>query len=191
MTRLDVRLASRYLRSRRSTRLFSFITLIAVGGVTLGVAALIIVMGVMSGLQTELREKILVASPHLRVMTYGRGLRLEDWERVRDSVTVHPEVVAAAPFVISQGLIEAGADYVEGAYVLGMSSDTGVAANTDLASTFLSGDLRFQTTRSDVDAGIVLGVHLAERLSAFPGDRVTMISPGGSDFNPALGASRP
>ena len=98
MTRLDVTLASRYLRSRRSSRLISMITLIATGGVTVGVMALIVVMGVMNGLQNELRDKILVASPHLRVLTYGQGLRLDDWEAIRERVLEHPEVRAVAPF---------------------------------------------------------------------------------------------
>jgi len=65
----------RYLGSRRSSRLISLITVIAVGGVTIGVMALVIVLGVMNGMQNDLREKILVVNPHLRVLTYGEGLR--------------------------------------------------------------------------------------------------------------------
>ncbi len=191
MTRLDVTIASRYLRSRRSSRLISMITLIATGGVTVGVMALIVVMGVMNGLQNELRDKILVASPHLRVLTYGQGLRLDDWEAIRERVLEHPEVLAVAPFVLSQGLISAGHDYTEGAYVIGIEPDTGTMSVTALPRHFLSGDLTFRAGREDVDGGIVLGRRLAERLSAFPGDVVTVISPTGSKFNPALGAFVP
>jgi lipoprotein-releasing system permease protein len=191
MSRLERMLASRYLRSRRSSRLFSLITFIAVGGVTVGVMALVVVMGVMNGLQNELRDKILVASPHLRVLTYGRGLRLEDWEAVRAEVQQHPEVQAVAPFVLSQGLLSAGADYAQGVYVIGIEPDTGTMAVTRLAQHFLQGDLRFQTTQAGVDGGIVLGRRLAERLSAFPGSKITMVSPAGSDFNAALGAFVP
>ena len=71
MKRLEWRIAARYLRSRRSSRLVSLITLIATAGVAVGVTALIVVMGVMNGLQSELREKILIASPHLRILTFG------------------------------------------------------------------------------------------------------------------------
>src|SRR2546429_9643278 len=81
-SRLDLRVAMRYLKSRRSSRLLSLITVIAVGGVTVGVTALVLVLGVMNGLQSDLREKILIASPHLRVLTYGEGLRLDDRGRV-------------------------------------------------------------------------------------------------------------
>src|SRR5687768_10896130 len=83
---LDLRVAMRYLRSRRSSRLLSLITVIAVGGVTVGVMALVIVLGVMNGMQNDLREKILVVSPHLRILTYGEGLRLDDWPAVLDKV---------------------------------------------------------------------------------------------------------
>src|SRR2546428_11180848 len=72
-SRLDLRVALRYLRSRRSSRLLSLITVIAVGGVTAGVTALVLVLGGMNGLQSDLRGKILIASPHPRVVTYGEG----------------------------------------------------------------------------------------------------------------------
>jgi lipoprotein-releasing system permease protein len=191
MSRLDVRIASRYLRSRRSSRLVSMITIIATGGVTVGVMALIVVMGVMNGLQNELRQKILVASPHLRVLTFGRGLRLDGWEAVRDTVLLHPDVVAVAPFVDSKGLIRAGADFVDGVYVLGIEPDTGTAAATPLAEHFVSGDLSFRTTLPDVDGGIVLGVRVAERLSAWEGERITMVSPGGTRFSATMGTFVP
>jgi lipoprotein-releasing system permease protein len=191
MTSLELILAGRYLRSRRSSRLVSLITLIATGGVTVGVMALIVVMGVMNGLQTDLREKILVASPHLRVLTYGEGLRLDDWRQVLEKVRRDPDVLAAAPFVLSEGLISAGHDYAQGAAVLGIEPDTGAISVTSLPSHFVSGDLTFHTTRSDVDGGIVLGRRLAEKLSAFQGDKVTMASPAGSKFNSALGTLVP
>lgn len=184
-------IASRYLRSRRGSRFVSLITLIATAGVALGVMALIVVTGVMSGLQQDLREKILVASPHLRVLTYGEGLRLDDWRRVIGEVRRVDGVLAAAPFVMSEGLVSAGHDYVEGAAVLGVEPDTGTRAVTSLARSFVSGDLRFATTAADVEGGVMLGRRLAERLSAFPGTVVTVVSPAGSNFNRALGTFAP
>src|SRR2546425_10324796 len=99
----------------------------------------------------------------------------------------HPQVVASAPFVLSEGLVSAGHDYAEGAQVLGIEPDTGKMAVTPLARHFIRGDLRFAITRSDVDGGIALGRRLAERLSAYPGDKITMVSPAGSKFNAAVG----
>jgi len=191
VSRLPAVIAQRYLRSRRSTRFISLTTFIAAGGVTVGVMVLIGVLGGMNGLQHELREKILIGSPHLRLLTFGPGLRFDDWRTVLPIVRENPEVVAAAPFVLTQGLFSAGHDFHEGAYLLGIETDTGTAAVTRLPQTFVRGDLTFATTRDDVDGGIVLGRRLAERFSAYPGSTVTAISPGGSRFNAAVGAFVP
>ncbi len=190
-SRLDVRVAMRYLRSRRSSRLLSLITVIAVGGVTIGVMALVIVLGVMNGMQNDLREKILVVNPHLRILTYGEGLRLDDWPEVITKVRRTPGVVAAAPFVLTQGLISAGHDYAEGVAVIGVESDTGSRAVTSLPHYFTKGDLAFRTTQPGVEGGIAIGTRLASKLSAYPGDIVTMVAPAGSQFNRSLGAFVP
>ena len=188
---LDLLVAKRYLRSRRSSRLISLITVIAVGGVTIGVMALVIVLGVMNGMQNDLREKILVVNPHLRVLTYGEGLRLDDWGKVLTQVKRAPGVVAAAPFVMSTGLISAGHDYAEGVMVIGVEADTGNRAVTSLPHYFTKGDLTFRTTRTDVEGGVAIGTRLSSKLTAYPGDVITMVAPAGSQFNRSLGAFVP
>src|SRR6266576_1223584 len=190
-SRLERQIALRYLRGHRSSRLVSLITLIAVGGVTVGVMALVVVLGVMNGLQSDLRDKILVANPHLRVLTYGEGLRLDDWHRVLQQVRRAPGVEAAAPFVMTQGLISAGHDYAEGVIVYGVDPDTGRRAVTSFARHFTRGDLTFKATHADVEGGIALGARLAAKLTAFPGDVVTLVAPAGAKINPSLGAYVP
>src|SRR5437762_1078713 len=184
---LDLRVAMRYLRSRRSSRLLSLIPVIAVGGVTVGVMALVIVLGVMNGMQNDLREKILVVNPHLRVLTYGEGLRLDDWSTVLGKVQRTPGVVAAAPFVLTNGLISAGHDYAEGVAVIGIEADTGTRAVTSLPRHFTKGDLTFHTTHPGVDGGIAIGVRLASKLTVYTGDIVTLVAPAGSKYNSSLG----
>ncbi len=191
ISRFELHVALRYLRSRRASRLLSLITVIAVGGVTVGVMALIVVLGVMNGLQADLRDKILVANPHLRVLTYGEGLKLDDWRKVLGDVRRASGVDAAAPFVLTQGLISAGHDYAEGVVVYGVDPDTGRRAVTSFARHFTKGDLTFKTTRSDVEGGIALGTRLASKLTAFPGSVVTLVAPAGAKFNPSLGAYVP
>src|SRR5881275_1331161 len=83
---LEWRIARRYLRSRRTSRTASLNTVISTGGVAVGVTALIVVLGVMNGLRNDLRERILVANPHLRVLTFGSGLRVDDWQSVLTQV---------------------------------------------------------------------------------------------------------
>jgi lipoprotein-releasing system permease protein len=191
MTRVETAIAGRYLRSRRSSRPVSLTTFIAAGGVTVGVMALIVVLGVMNGLQTELRAKILVGSPHLRVLTFGPGLRMGDWQQPLATVRRDPDVVAAAPFVLTQALFNGGHDWTEGAYLFGVESDTGTRAVTGLARTFQRGDLSFTTTQPEVDGGVVVGRRFAERMSAFPGTVLTVVSFGGTRFNAAVGGFVP
>ena len=188
---LELRIALRYLKSRRSSRLLSLITVIAVGGIAVGVMALVVVLGVMNGLQNDLREKILVVNPHLRVLTYGEGLRLDAWREVRAKVRRVPGVVAAAPFVLSTGIVSAGHDYAEGVAVIGIEADTGTRAVTSLPRHFTKGDLSFRTTQPGVDGGIAIGVRLASKLTVYPGDVVTLVAPAGSKYNRSLGAFIP
>ncbi len=191
MTRLEWRVAGRYLRSRRSSRLVSLITLIATAGVTVGVMALIVVMGVMNGLQQELRDRILVASPHIRVLTFGATLRMDEWREVLPIIRNHPGVVAAAPFVLTQGLVANSASWQEGVMVIGMDSDTGDVAVTSLPQHFVRGDLNFTVQSEDVEGGVILGRRLADRLSAHPGDELRFLSAAETKFNRALGAYIP
>jgi lipoprotein-releasing system permease protein len=156
-----------------------------------GVLALIVVLGVMNGLRNDLRDRILVANPHLRILTFGSGLRLDDWRQVLDEVKREPGVLAVAPEVISQSMISTGADYAEGVMVLGFDPDTGHMAVTSLPRAMTRGDLSFRPTRPDVDGGIVLGYRLAERLTVYPGDVVTLVPPKAGPVNPALGVAVP
>ncbi len=186
-TRLEWRIAARYMRSRRGSRAASLNTVISTGGVAVGVTALIVVLGVMNGLRNDLRERILVANPHLRILTYGAGLRVDDWRGALDTIRGDPEVVAAAPEVITQSVITKGADYAEAVNVVGFDTDTGRHAVTSLPHSITQGDLSFRTTRDDVDGGILLGARLAGRISAYPGDVITLIPPTAAKVNAALG----
>ena len=188
---LEWRLARRYLRSRRGSRTASLNTVISTGGVAVGVTALIVVLGVMNGLRNDLRERILVANPHLRILTFGAGLRMDDWRQTLKLVRRQPGVLAAAPEVISQAGITAGQDYGEGVNLLGFDPDTGATSVTSLPQSVVKGDLSFRTTKPDVDGAILLGSRIASRLSVFPGDVVTLVPVTQAKVNPALGVAVP
>jgi lipoprotein-releasing system permease protein len=188
---LERRLAIRYLRGRRSRRGASLNTVISIGGVTVGVMALIVVLGVMNGLRNDLRDRILVASPHLRILTYGAGLRVDDWQDALTTIRQDPDVVAAAPEVISQTVITKGADYAEAVNVLGIDPDTGTRSVTSLPSALVKGDLSFRTTTDSVDGAILLGERLASRINAYVGDVITLIPPTAAKVNRALGVATP
>jgi lipoprotein-releasing system permease protein len=190
-SRLEWRIARRYLRSRRNSRTASLNTVISTGGVAVGVTALIVVLGVMNGLRDDLRERILVANPHLRVLTFGSGLRLDDWQSVLAEIRKEPGVIAAAPEVISQAGITAGQDYGEGVNLVGFDPDTGTMSVTSLPEAITKGDLSFKTDKPGVDGGILLGSRLASRLSVYPGDVVTLVPVTQAKVNPALGVAVP
>jgi lipoprotein-releasing system permease protein len=162
----------RYTRAKRRNRFISFISLISMVGIALGVAVLIVVLSVMNGFQTEVRTRILGVASHL-VLT-GPGGALSDWPSVARSATDHPRVVAAAPFIQAQGLLSAdgGARGVAVRGVLPQAEDK-VA---DFGQHMVTGR---------VDAlqpgayGIVLGADLARALRVLPGDKIALIAPQG------------
>ena len=182
--RLHGFIARRYLSSRRGRGLLSLITWIAIGGVAVGVMALIVVISVMSGLQRDLREKILGANAHGMVLELGQAVRMESWESVRRRVAEDPEVVAAAPFIYTEvGLNVPGGSYSEGAVLRGMASDSVGLSVTEIDDHLVAGTMPFGETESG-RPGIVLGASLADRLGLFPGRQVTVVSFQGAELTP-------
>jgi lipoprotein-releasing system permease protein len=176
MNRLELSIAARYLRSRRGSRLLSLISVIAIGGVLVGVSALILIIGVMNGLQRDLREKILVGSPDIRVLSYGEDLKIDDWSTVLAKVKQQSGVVSAAPFVLVEGGLTAGHDYAGAVYVEGvLPSGRGVPEVTTIRQHLISGDFRFASSDGQ-QRGVVLGKLVASRYNARPGDKITLIS---------------
>jgi lipoprotein-releasing system permease protein len=191
MNRLELAIAARYLRSRRGSRLLSLISIIAIGGVLVGVSALILIIGVMNGLQRDLREKILVGSPDIRVLTYGEDLKIDDWQTVLGKVKQQPGVVAAAPFVLVEGGMNAGHDYAGAAYIVGIPpSGRGVPEVTTIRQHATSGDFRFASSDGQ-GRGIVLGKLVALRYNAWPGDKITLVSIAGVKPNAVTGGYVP
>ena len=186
--RLELAIAWRYLRSRRGSRLLSFITVIAMGGMIVGVSALIVIIGVMNGLQNDLREKILVGSPDIRVLNYGPELRIRDWPSVLDKVRKQRGVVAAAPIVLTQALMTAGVAYAEGVQIAGIvpAGAPGPVVTT-IRDKATVGDFRFSTADGK-RRGVVVGKLVAERMQAFPGTKVQLIPAAGAKPNPVSGA---
>ena len=191
MTKLELQIAWRYLRSRRGSKLLSLISIIAIGGVMVGVSALIVIIGVMNGLQHDLREKILVGSPDIRVLSYGEGLRINDWQETLDKVRRQRGVVAAAPFVLTEAVMTAGYDYSGGVYVVGIpAAGRGVPEVTAIRSHAEEGDFRFASTDGQ-RRGVVLGKLLASRFNKILGDTIALVSAAGLRMNASTGAFVP
>ena len=170
-------LGLRYLRARGHRTNLSLFVWIGVGGVFLGVSALIVVLAVMTGFQDGIRDKIIAANPHILIFEGGgRGMRDAPalLERVRDV----PGVRSVAPFVMQQALFT----------VSGGGATGGLVRGVDIASESVRKDLTRQIKmgsleplgRSGGEPAIVLGRELARTLGVIPGESVTVISPQGA-----------
>ncbi len=165
----------RYTRAGRAGRrngFISFISLVSVLGISLGVAALIIVLSVMNGFQQEVRDRMLSVIAHVEIFDAARGA-LPDWQATASAARANPEVRGAAPFIAAQALIGRG-DELRGAVVRGIDP-AAEASVTELARTQ-------QALLAPLKAGewnIVLGVELARLLGARIGDKVAIVAPGG------------
>ncbi len=162
----------RYTRAKRRNHFISFISLISMLGIGLGVAALIVVLSVMNGFQTELRSRILGVVSHVQIS--GANGEMSGWESVAAQAGRQPGVLAAAPFVQAQGMLSHG-QAVRGAMVRGILPDyeEQVAA--------FRGHMKegqFDSLQPD-SFNVVLGSDLARLLGVFVGDKVTLIAPQG------------
>ena len=162
----------RYTRARQRSRFISFISLVSVIGIALGITVLITVLSVMNGFQREVRTRILSVASHVQIT--GPANSLQDWRAVAEKASQNPEVVAAAPYVTAQGLLSSGAT-VRGAYIRGIIPEAEEKV-ADLAKHMASGSL---SALKGGEFGIVLGIELARALSVGVGDKVVLIAPQG------------
>ncbi|MBI4409876.1 MAG: ABC transporter permease, partial [Gemmatimonadetes bacterium] len=173
MKRLDWYIARRYLASRRKGRFLSLITLIATGGVFLGVAALITVIAVMTGLQRDLQEKILGSNPHIYVFQQGEGFRMAAWRDVLARVRASPGVVAAEPFIMTQVGVTPGGEYAQFGTLYGIDPEASPRPLTSIEAKIRSGELALGPTQTGLP-GVLVGRRLADKLGLLPGDKITV-----------------
>jgi lipoprotein-releasing system permease protein len=178
-------LARRYLASSGG-KLLSFITWIALGGVIVGVTALIVVIGVMTGMQEDLRGKILENSPHVLVLQQGAALRMDDWTSVAEQVREVEGVTAVAPFVFTQVSLMLG-NYAQSADLYGVELDPGGPPVTEMELNIREGILSLSKTESGLPP-MLMGSNLAARMSVFVGDTLRVLALEGSvEINPFTG----
>ena len=176
MNSLNWFIARHYLRAGRGRGLLSLITWIALGGVTLGVVALITVISVMSGMQEELRSKILESTPHLYVLEYNTSLQVKDYEIVVDTILSMDGVEGAAPFAMSNvTLVLEGGEYSQPAYLFGVDIDTLAVPATEMERQIVEGGLDLRLPESGLPP-LLMGSVLADRMGIYPGDTMVVMS---------------
>jgi lipoprotein-releasing system permease protein len=172
----------RYLRAKRRTRFVSFITLISLLGIALGVAALIVILSVMNGFEGELRGRLLSMSAHGTVT--GSGGVAQDWRSLREEVARESGIAAAAPIVQMEGMIQSGRD-LKPVMVHGVVPQFETAMSGDVIN-LLEGALDSLQPGS---RNIILGRLLAYDLGVRLGDGVVLLIPrptGDGSLEPRL-----
>ena len=169
-------IAKRYLRAKRQTGFISLITYISIGGVTIGVAALIIVLSVMNGFESEVRDRIIGADAHIRVQTFhNKGV--ENWEDIKAQIEEIPHITGISPYILEKGMIRCGNE-TEGVIIRGIDPTT-VTEVSDLPDNMVYGKLDLGVPADGTLPGIVLGKYLADRLIAIRGDTILVFSAAG------------
>ncbi len=172
----ELRVGWRYTRAGRAARrnrFISFISSVSMLGIALGVAALIIVLSVMNGFQREVRDRMLGVLSHIEVLAYSSA-SLQDPQVLQQKLSQNTQVIASAPFVVSQALLAQGED-MRGAMVRGIDTEQEVLVTDAVAQ--LPREVLKQLQAGGF--GVVLGGELARALGVKVGEHITMVAPGG------------
>ena len=166
----------RYTRAGKRTTgngFISFIALVSMSGIALGVAALIVVLSVMNGFQRDVRDRMLSVLAHIEIFSPTGAM--PDWQLTAREAKQNPEVIGAAPYVDAQALLTRG-DTVSGVALRGVEPSEEPQVS-DIGREMKAGSLNDLTPGS---FGIVLGADLATSLGVQVGDKVTLVAPEGS-----------
>jgi len=189
----EVFIGLRYLRAKRRNRTISFNTLISIAGVTIGVAALIATLGIMTGFKEDMQAKILGTNSHI-ITTTRTGETIKGYNELTEKIAAVPEVVAATPFIFKQVLLtsESGS---HGVVLRGIDIRRETTV-TEIAKNLKAGRLEDLERLGPADKltpappdqpeapaqplpGIIIGKELSLRLGVFMGDRLNVVSPVG------------
>ncbi len=167
-------IALRYLKSKKKHKGVSLNTAISVGGVAVGVMALLVVLSVMSGFHEDLQKKILGVSAHVVVLSYKGNF--SDYRGALEKISSEKEVVSASPFVLGQVMASSG-KRAHGVYLRGIDPAL-EKKTTELANYIKNGSIDDLNPKDGVP-GIIIGKELASNLGVFRDETINVISPVG------------
>lgn len=171
-SKFELLVGLRYLRAKQKNSFVSFISLVSIIGISLGVAALITVLSVMNGFQREIRNKIIGVTSHMQVISASSALG--NWQAVGQLTTKNKDVVAYAPYIDGQGLISFSGS-VSGILIRGVDPQYEPKVD-EITGKVVEGS--FNSLESAA-FNIVIGKELARQLGASLGDKITVITPDG------------
>jgi len=167
---LELFIGLRYTRAKRRNHFISFISLISMLGIALGVMALIVVLSVMNGFEKELRGRILGMVSHVTVSSYDG--QIKDWPTLNEQVKANPSIIGTAPYVEAEAMLS-NRSSVSGAIIRGIDP----ALEPTVSDIHKHMQFGTFSDLKEGEYGIILGSVLAGSLDVVPGDRVTMITP--------------
>jgi len=170
MMPLELFIGLRYLRAKKRNHFISFISSISIFGIALAIILLITVLSVMNGFQQELRDRILVMTSHVTISAANGSLR--NWQTVTDALKDDKEITGSAPYVRGEVMLSHSGN-VHAALIRGVSPEHEPAVSA-VADKMKDGAL---TDLKPGEFGIILGHELARSLGAYPGDKITVLSP--------------
>ncbi len=169
-------IAQRYLGSKRQMRFINIITYVSVVGITVGVAALLVVLSVFNGFNSVVTNVLVGFDPHVKI-TPARGKSVSLSDSLIQILEREKRIVAWSPFIASKALLMT-AQVNRVVFVKGVV-DSMVGSVSGVRDRIVLGDLVFHDTQGS--DGIVLGMGLADRMSATVGSELTLVSPVGVD----------
>lgn len=171
-------IALRYLRSQHHRGFISFITGIAIIGVALGVASLIITLSVLNGFERTIKENVVTFTAHMQLFAFQNQLLPQPDQTLQEVKLRHPEVMEMAPFLSREGMVRSEAT-MDGVFIKGVDPSNDVsAAKTRL----VEGEYRLESREKEIE-GIIIGRRLAQKLEVRPGGRILLLSLGGSSVS--------
>src|SRR5262245_35193005 len=173
----EVHVALRYLFAKRKQAFISVISAISTIGVTVGVMALVIALALMTGLQQELRERILGSQPHIFVWKRGG---FSDYRAELQKLRQMPHVIGATPAIIGKGLVTAGRDEAQAINLKGVDPSFEPEV-TAIGAAMRTGSLAaLKEGHGETSGGILLGSDLAAQLNVMVGDSISLLTPQGT-----------
>ncbi len=182
---LEIFIAGKYLKAKREEGFISLISFLSVAGVTVGVMALVIVIAVMSGAETDFRKRILGLEPHILVMNYSG--KFDNYSKILQNLDQRDQIKGVSPILFAQAMIKSNRSFA-GVMIRGIDPEKGFSLIKGFNPEKLKNLLGSKQTDKSIPGinssdlkypGIILGKELANSIGVIKGDKIILMSSNG------------
>jgi lipoprotein-releasing system permease protein len=168
-------IAIRYLKTKKKSFFSSLAAFVAISGTTLGVAALVVTLAIMSGFQQTIRDKILSVQPHI-VVTRGDGELFKNYILIENRIKANKSVVNVSPFIYKQGIIKGLKSETSASVVIKAINYKQESRTFNFSKQIIISDINFNN-KNIGEKSIILGSELAKNIAVNAGDTVVLVLP--------------